>query len=166
MQDFNHDLQPVSSFSKYSWRWAHVVSFTRLYSELCLALYHFTVLLLRVSGITDSERKSGMLAQPQWMGSPPTPWRWGWGKEDYWTREGQFSRRNSRVGPGNLRFFSKSAGVSFNSVRNKFKLLSDYRNICSRHVNLIILTLLLNYKVQGFQRREAMLMSLINTPLL
>lgn len=44
-----------------------VASFTLLYSEFCPALYHFTLLLLHMSGNTESNRKSGMLAQPQWM---------------------------------------------------------------------------------------------------
>jgi len=44
-----------------------VASFTVLYSEFFPALYHFTLLLLHMSGNTESNRKSGMLAQPQWM---------------------------------------------------------------------------------------------------
>lgn len=143
MQDFNHDLQTVASFSKYSRRWADVVSFTLLYSELCLALYHFTVFLLRMSGSTESERKAGMLAQPQWM----VFFVGGGGQK----REGGLLDRRGSLEPQKLsdwarqpEVFLKSAGVSFNSIRNKLELLSNYRNICSQYVNLIVLKLLLS----------------------
>lgn len=141
MQDFNHDLQTVASFSKYSRRWADVVSFTLLYSELCLALYHFTVFLLRMSGSIESERKAGMLAQPQWM----VFFEGGQRKEG--TSIGQerviLATETFRLGP-QPEVFLKSAGAPFNSGRNKLQLLSNYRNIGSQYVNLIVLKLLLS----------------------
>lgn len=49
---------------------------------------------------TESNRKSGMLAQPHRMLFG------GKIKQDYWEREGHSGHRNSQIGPSNLRFSS------------------------------------------------------------
>lgn len=82
-----------------------VASFTLLYSEFFPALYHFTLLLLHMSGNTEKQ-------EVRYAGSAPVDVFWGEKMQDYWGRGGHFNHRNFQIGPSNLRFFS-SQQVSY-----------------------------------------------------
>lgn len=75
-----------------------------LFHSLCFILSSFVHCIISLCSSstwqgTQSQRKSGMLAQPQRMCSLAG------GRQDYWTREGHFSHKNFQIVPSNLRFF-------------------------------------------------------------
>lgn len=120
-----------------------------LFHSLCFILSyasHCIISLCSSSACQGAQRARGR--QVCWLS--PSGWFFfvgGGGQK----REGGLLDRRESLEPQKLsdwawqpEVFLKSAGVSFNSVRNKLELLSNYRNICSQYVNLIVLKLLLS----------------------